>query len=62
MTLRLSENSDTTNPTQFPATKAIVKFGDQAIAKLEIALQEKPPGIRLMIGKYCILSAVRLSK
>lgn len=33
---------------QFPATKAIVKFGDQAIPKLERALEEKPPEIRRM--------------
>ena len=35
----------------FPATKAIVKFGDQAIPKLEGALQQKPPGIRVMAAQ-----------
>lgn len=32
----------------YPATKAIVKFGDLAVPKLEAALQKKPPGIRAM--------------
>jgi hypothetical protein len=32
----------------FPATRAVVKFGDQATQKLEAALQQKPPGIRVM--------------
>jgi len=34
---------------RFPATKAIIRFGSQAVPKLEAALQQKPPGIRIMI-------------
>jgi HEAT repeat protein len=32
----------------FPAALSLVKFGDQAIPKLEEALRQKPPGIRLI--------------
>lgn len=35
----------------YPATQALVKFGDPAIPKLEEALQQKPPGIRVMAVK-----------
>jgi hypothetical protein len=35
----------------FPATKAIVKFGDQVIPNLETALKEKPPSIRVMAAQ-----------
>lgn len=36
---------------RFPATRAIVKFGDQAVPKLAAALQQKPPGIRVMAAQ-----------
>ena len=32
----------------YPATKAIVKFGAQAVPKLAMALREKPPDTRTM--------------
>jgi HEAT repeat protein len=36
---------------RFPATKAILKFGVEAIPKLEAALHQKPPGIRAMAAQ-----------